>query len=120
MPKSRRSQFFMVVFVALVAATVWILSAGSNPPLERPTASNYYHGAFRNQKDPNVWGDENGNRVPPPADAIPYVPDNPNRDTSRDMFSSPTAGVRAFNPALPAKTASSGKPANTGKHDQSH
>lgn len=74
MDTSNRSKIMTAVLIALAAATVWVLYGNSKPTEDKPTASNYYHGVMRNKKDPNIWGDDNGKQVPPPPDAIPYVP----------------------------------------------
>ena len=44
-----------------------------------------------------MWGDENGNPAPPPADAIPYDANRSIRDTSRETMSVPIAGARRAN-----------------------
>jgi hypothetical protein len=97
MQKALRPKLLVVCFVSLVIGIVWLLSSGSGPQAEKPTAGNYYHGVFRNKKDPNMWGDENGNPAPPPADAIPYDANRSIRDTSRETMSVPIAGARRAN-----------------------
>jgi hypothetical protein len=72
MDNSKRTKVFALVLILLIAGTVWrLVSQPKADPIETPTGSAYYHGVFRNKKDPNIWGDETGKQVPPPPDAIP-------------------------------------------------
>jgi hypothetical protein len=95
MDKSKRSKILTAVLVTLVVATVWFLVTGNSSHDEKATASNYYHGIFRNKKDPNIWGYEDGRLAPAPKDAIPYNPDDPNKDAS--SANSPMNSTRTFN-----------------------
>lgn len=76
MDPSKRSKVLTVILVTLVVATVCLFVFNSKPKVDKPTASNYYTGAFRNKKNPNMWGDANGKQAPAPADAIPYNADS--------------------------------------------
>jgi len=76
MDTTNRSKILTAVIITLVACTVWLLYSNSKPVEDKPTASNYFRGAFRNKANPNMWGDENGKPVPAPPGAFPYNPDN--------------------------------------------
>jgi hypothetical protein len=72
MNNSKRTIVLTAVLILLIVGTVWRLASKSGPDaIVTPTGSTYYHGVFRNKKDPNIWGDETGKQVPPPPDAIP-------------------------------------------------
>ena len=82
MSKTGRSKVITFLLALVILAAVWILVKQKANDTSSPASSHYYHGVFRNKKDPNIWGDDNGKQVPPPPDAIPYDP-NTKRDTSR-------------------------------------
>ena len=59
--------------ILLVIIIVVILLTRNRTPEKPPPSGSgfYYTGPFRNKKNPNMWGDDNGRPVPPPPDAIP-------------------------------------------------
>ena len=92
MDKSNRTKVMSALIVVLVVGLVWFLAKGSSSNIDKPVASNYYHGVFRNKKNPNMWGDDNGKPVPPPPDAIPYNPDGAPGSAGAAGSSAPNPG----------------------------
>lgn len=71
MDESKRLRSLAAVFLALcVTAGVvwWVFRPGVKPP---PSAPGYYTGPMRSKGDPNVFGTDEGVRVPPPASSQP-------------------------------------------------
>lgn len=71
MQEKKRLRSLSGVFLALcVAAGVvwWMFRPGVKPP---PSAPGYYTGPMRSKGDPNVFGTDDGVRVPPPASSQP-------------------------------------------------
>lgn len=60
-----------VALLIVLGVFVYTRWAAKQPEKVHTAQGFYYTGPRRNAKDPNVWVDADGNRVPPPPDATP-------------------------------------------------
>jgi len=78
MKLDNRTRWMIGALVVTVAVAAFIFMKASRASMSPPSGLYYYTGPMRNKKDPNIWGDAQGNRVPPPPDAIPVPPSSAN------------------------------------------
>lgn len=71
MKMNSRTRWLLYVLLAVSIGIAIVFLSPAEPHYSPPSGGGYYTGPMRSKSDPNVWITADGQRVPPPADAIP-------------------------------------------------